>query len=62
VQNVSARIATFVPEPWVLVSTVTNLPAAATNAFPFTEAFGSWAIRRAERPPEMNRPATTSIQ
>ena len=62
VQNVSARIANFVPEPWVLVSTVTNLPAAATNEFPFTEAFGSWTIRWAERPPETNPPATTSIQ
>jgi 4-amino-4-deoxy-L-arabinose transferase-like glycosyltransferase len=61
VQNVSARIATFVPEPWVLVSTVTNLPAAATNEFPFTEAFGSWTIRRAEKTPETRPPATTSI-
>ncbi len=61
VQNVSASIATFVPEPWVLVSTINNLPAAATNAFPFTAAFGSWTIRWAEKPPATNPPATTSI-
>jgi len=62
VENVSARLPSVVPQPCAVVSTVDKPPEAVASAFPFTEAFGVWTVRWAEKSPDASPPATTSTE